>query len=521
MKKLFFYLFGSIVALFLGIGGLSYAALEYINEWRYKSHLVKHLKPVAELIDSGLARQSKENHDEWLSLVEALMSVQLSLSYESCERLDDTLVAAREGSGYRLCFPREEGALAFSLEALSEQVFSTLAFLILNELGTKPAQDRQFVFNQIREQLEFPLYRSKKISETLTDKQRALLSQGRIIVQWKKQFDKGEHLMVVAPWGKTEDSLVLGPIPLFETYPKNLIYLFIFLSLVLLASFVMLILKYITREIHKVQKGIAAISEQKLGLSAALSSEESIASIGDTITTLVERIEHLLEEKNYAIRAISHDLRTPISRMLFRVEALRGETEDKSAAALRSDLLHMEALIQQLLSYERLSGEDTTEFMSVDLLEIAKATAADFSEIHPELKIRAVTDAGSSFAVHGDGGLIHRALQNLLQNACRYADSNVEITLADEGGSITLSVSDDGPGFGGAEKAKKIFEPFYKGDKSRGKDKSGFGFGLTIVKRIIQAHQGKVWAEEKSFGGAIFHLQLPVLNKRPASTQYE
>ncbi|WP_299980932.1 HAMP domain-containing sensor histidine kinase [uncultured Pseudoteredinibacter sp.] len=513
MKRLFFYLFGSIVVLFLLVGGMSYAILEAQNEKRYLEHIDSHMLPVANLVSVGLQRQPAAKQNEWLNLVRELLGISLEPQEQPCATRLDISTKTVGGQSYETCFQVEGNkSIVFRLEALSEELFSTMAFLILNELGTVQAKERQALFDQIKRSAPFPVYRSKKVQQKLSDKQRSLLQQGRIIVQWKKQFDKAEHLLVVAPWGGTSDSLVLGPIPLFEPYPKNQIYLIIFVVLLLLASIVLMILKYLTREIQKVQLDIDTISREQLGLASIPYHSESISSIGETIVQLVERIKYLLQEKNYAIRAISHDLRTPISRMLFRVESIEDDV-GKAALPLKRDLLHMESLIKQLLSYEQLSVNQKLSLRKVDVELLAKEALAGFCEVNSHLTyVRRVSLGDNKQACLMDRELIYQGLQNLLQNASRFAGTEVVLSVSARDGGLEFAVLDDGPGLP-SDGNDKLFDPFYKADKSRGGTSLGFGFGLSIVKKIALLHGGKVKASNRSNKGAAFYMHIPIKNE--------
>ncbi len=512
MKRMFLYFYAAIVALFLGVGGLSYLVLEYVNDQRYIKHLDNHLLPVAKLISAGLVRQREGNTDEWLALVQELMSMNVKVKKSACASGKVISTLPTQERAYETCFNSGENtSIVFNLEALNEQLFSTMAFLVLNELGTVSADKRQNIFNEIKSSSPFPVYRSARMQDSLSAKQRSLLSQGRVIVQWTKQFDKAGHLMVLAPWGNTSDSLVLGPIPLFETYTKDQIYLIICLALVLLASLVSLVLKQLTKTIKDVHADINNISRDKLGLSTASREVDSIASIGETIEELVDRIKNLLQEKNYAIRAISHDLRTPISRMLFRVETLSESQSSSVSEPLRRDLLHMESLIKQLLSYEQLSTSQRVSTQPHDLKVLCGELIDGYRETSPNLQFLMTAQCyPEKLKVPIDRELIYRALDNLLQNACRYANETVIVELQLSLGNVGLSVVDDGPGLPNVSDTRELFEPFYKGDESRGESKVGFGFGLAIVKKIAAVHGGAVLAENLESKGARFTIELPL-----------
>jgi len=105
---------------------------------------------------------------------------------------------------------------------------------------------------------------------------------------------------------------------------------------------------------------------------------------------------------------------------------------------------------------------------------------------------------------------IEQVLLNLLDNACRYTPPGGKIVLSAyrEDGAVHVSVRDGGPGIA-PEDLPHIFERFYRGDKSRARSSGGTGLGLSIAKALIEAHGGKIWAENAPQGGACFHFTVP------------
>jgi signal transduction histidine kinase len=215
---------------------------------------------------------------------------------------------------------------------------------------------------------------------------------------------------------------------------------------------------------------------------------------------------------------ISHELRTPLTAIRGYVEAL-GEgdaTPEESRRFLEIITRHtqrMERLVTDLLRLARLdAGQETLDLTTCDTQRLIQAVLADFA---PTLEARAVqvtvTVAPSAESVRADGPKLQDALRNLVANAVTYAPERstirVEADCAD--GKVMLSVSDEGPGIPEPD-LPRVFERFYRVDKSRARDPGGTGLGLAIVKHLVELHQGEVQAMNRREGGARFVLTLPV-----------
>jgi two-component system phosphate regulon sensor histidine kinase PhoR len=214
---------------------------------------------------------------------------------------------------------------------------------------------------------------------------------------------------------------------------------------------------------------------------------------------------------------VSHELRTPLTAIRGYVEALSegDETDEERGRFLEIIARHtqrMERLVKDLLRLARLdAGQETLDLAACDTRALAQAVAADLA---PAAAARGQTlevhIAPGAETVRGDPAKLHDALRNLVANAITYSPEHGTIRIEGvlDGARKALVVSDDGPGIP-EEDLDRVFERFYRVDKSRARDPGGTGLGLAIVKHLIEAHGGSARVENGPHGGARFVLTLP------------
>jgi two-component system phosphate regulon sensor histidine kinase PhoR len=214
---------------------------------------------------------------------------------------------------------------------------------------------------------------------------------------------------------------------------------------------------------------------------------------------------------------VSHELRTPLTAIRGYVEALADG--DTTAAESRQFLdiiarhtARMERLVKDLLRLARLdAGQETLDLVTCETRGLVQAVVADVTPALEERHQRVDVAIGlGAETLRGDPAKLHDALRNLVANAITYAPEQTEIRIdasrADD--RVTVSVSDEGPGIP-EEDLLRIFERFYRVDKSRARDPGGTGLGLAIVKHLVGLHGGEVCAENRANGGARFTITIP------------
>jgi two-component system phosphate regulon sensor histidine kinase PhoR len=214
---------------------------------------------------------------------------------------------------------------------------------------------------------------------------------------------------------------------------------------------------------------------------------------------------------------VSHELRTPLTAIRGYVEAL-GEADVEADEARRFiDIIarhtgRMERLVKDLLQLARLdAGQEALDVQRCDIRAVADGVLTDLAPALERRAQRVELNVGTGLeSVRADPVKLHDALRNLVANASTYAPerTTIEIRAASADAGVTLSVLDRGPGIP-EEDLARVFERFYRVDKSRARDPGGTGLGLAIVKHLIELHGGRVMVENRPDGGAIFSMFLP------------
>jgi two-component system phosphate regulon sensor histidine kinase PhoR len=212
---------------------------------------------------------------------------------------------------------------------------------------------------------------------------------------------------------------------------------------------------------------------------------------------------------------VSHELRTPLTAIRGYVEALQDGAADAQDARRFLDVIgrqagRMERLVTDLLRLAALDArQEVLERAPRDVREIFEAVVADLAPASEARRQRVIIEPGREpCVVHADAGKLHDVIRNLLENAINYSPEGATIRLdavSDEG-ACTIRVIDSGPGIPPAD-LTRVFERFYRVDKSR--SRPGTGLGLAIVKHLVELHGGRVTAENLPEGGAVLTVTLP------------
>jgi two-component system, OmpR family, osmolarity sensor histidine kinase EnvZ len=240
----------------------------------------------------------------------------------------------------------------------------------------------------------------------------------------------------------------------------------------------------------------AAIELQPLAERGA----PDVRAVIQAVNAMQSRIAELIRSRTLVLGALSHDLRTYVTRLRLRLELLP-ESEQRQKATV--DLDGMQSVMDDALAFARATfGGEGGEI--VDLAAVAREAC---DQRRGQGKPVAFADGDAKQPVRGSRAGLMRVVANLIDNALAYA-GGAEVSLDADKEEAELRVEDRGPGIPAAER-NKVFEPFYRLDPSRSRETGGAGLGLTIVRQIVETHRGTVTLEDRAGGGLRIRVRLP------------
>ncbi len=214
---------------------------------------------------------------------------------------------------------------------------------------------------------------------------------------------------------------------------------------------------------------------------------------------------------------VSHELRTPLTAVRGYVEALMEEPAESPQRKKFLEVIdrhtgRMERLVRDLLRLARLDGsQEAADLHPIEVATLFRSVSTDLSERidRQRLRVDITVDPGAEM-IEADATKMHDALRNLMENAVNYSPEGGRIELGARvvDGRVLLTVADHGPGVPEAD-LERVFERFYRVDKSRTRDPGGTGLGLSIVRHLVELHGGRVRADNRKNAGAVFTISLP------------
>lgn len=228
---------------------------------------------------------------------------------------------------------------------------------------------------------------------------------------------------------------------------------------------------------------------------------KEIRSVGISFIKMKERIARQLSQRTDMLSGVSHDLRTPITRMKLQLELMK---EDESIKDLKSDIADMEKMINEYLEFAKGGKKEASHNINMD--DFLNGIIRYYHKLHK--KIINEIEIPQDLTLNIRKNSLKRAIRNLIDNGFNYG-SKVALTADLKNDSIQITVEDNGCGVP-IEELQNIFKPFYRVDNSRNLDKIGTGLGLAIVLDVISFHGGTVDAQKSSMGGLKIIINLPI-----------
>jgi len=269
----------------------------------------------------------------------------------------------------------------------------------------------------------------------------------------------------------------------------------------------------LTRDLRVLEKAAASFGNRNWAFDARIKPRSQIYALAETFRKMAARIDGLIASHQDMTNAVSHEIKTPLSRMQFEIDlAQRAQSASEvetSLSNIKADIATINDLVSATLSYAILERADLSLHIGPHNFTTLLPAITEFvrKDARPDIRMRAEL-SGDTDKVICDLHLIETVVKNLLYNAARYAKREVHLAFAVKGGVNRLLVDDDGPGIPEKDR-QRAFNSFVQLD-STGAKKTGFGLGLAIVKRAIEWHGGEVFIATSPLGGARISAVWPI-----------
>ncbi len=271
--------------------------------------------------------------------------------------------------------------------------------------------------------------------------------------------------------------------------------------------------------IKKITKEVKEISSQNLSRRIEIDEpKDELNELSSTFNDLMNRLQESFEIQRRFIANASHELSTPLTSILSQLEiTLQNErpiSEYKEVInSVYEDVRNLSQLTKSLLEIAKASGTSGgIELLLIRIDELLMKLPSELKKIdanyNVELSFDSFPDEEDKLLIFGNSDLIYNAIKNIVLNACKYSENHLaRLTLHFSENNLQINIVDDGPGIK-VEDIPYIFQPFYRG--SNVNYSSGFGLGLSLASKIIGIHKGTLQFQNKTSGGAIFNISLPI-----------
>jgi len=291
-------------------------------------------------------------------------------------------------------------------------------------------------------------------------------------------------------------------VPRRNVYATNshIFLVWMVISSLLLVSVAVIFMRQQIKPIERLSK-----AAQQFGIGMKMenfkpSGASEVRKAAEAYLKMQERIERFIEQRTLMLAGVSHDLRTPLTRLKLQIEML---SDDKNNSELLSDVDEMQKMLETYLDFAE--GVTTEETSNISLDSMINEIINSENQAHKEINFKTSSADPTYFECKAIA--MKRNISNLFNNACSYGD-NILISLKNNENLITISVEDDGPGIK-EDNYEQAMKPFIRLDSSRNQNISGSGLGLSISQDITSNHGGEMTMSRSDLGGLKVSLKFP------------
>ncbi len=332
--------------------------------------------------------------------------------------------------------------------------------------------------------------------------------EGRILVVHPLRLAQAQPLVVVL-------ALPARP-PLARLVGARTLGIRLLMVLLIATALCWALARYLTAPVRRLRAATEALAsgnlEVRVGASVGARRDE-IGDLARDFDRMAGRLQEMVESRERLLRDVSHELRSPLTRLNVALELARDGGRsgvEESLNRIQREADRLNELIGRLLALTRLEGRSPQRREPVDMRKLLEQVAADAAFEGAGRGVEVKVQAGCDAVVQGDPDLLRSAVENVVRNAVRFTspDSTVDIGLHRLDGKLVVTVRDRGPGVPG-DHLSRLFEPFYRVESARERGAGGTGLGLAIARRTVEGHGGRISARNHPDGGLEVTIELP------------
>jgi two-component system sensor histidine kinase RstB len=529
MNSIFLRIYGGMLAVLVLVALLGVGALQLLNEVRVDQYRERLAQGTFRLMADNLAPMVNVERRRAMAVWGRLLGIPLRIGALEGAELDNgarnslsrgkVLVLQTGPHAARIYsqLGKQPMLLIADVQQVSEQLARATSFLLIDELVRYPWDEQPQLLAALKHEKQFGFdLRLVRLNQTgLDPDQRRRVDEGDTVMALGRGGDSIHVFsgIVDTPW-----VLEIGPLFQMNPYPAQLLVLIGALGLSLIGFMVYLLVRPLEQRLSDLEAAATRIASGRLDARVPSPGSDSVGRLAAAFNAMAEHLQRSLGIQREMVRAVSHELRTPVARLRFGLEMIGDAQTDaarrKYMEGMDSDIQDLDKLVDEMLTYARLEqGAPALNFQQVDLDELIDQVITELAPLRASVRVergpsRDALDGGGA-SVEADLRYLHRALQNLVSNAMRHAESRVRVSYQVGQQRCRLDVEDDGPGVP-EEAWEHIFTPFLRLDDSRTRASGGHGLGLSIVRRITYWHSGRAQiSHSASVGGARFTLIWP------------
>ncbi len=319
----------------------------------------------------------------------------------------------------------------------------------------------------------------------------------------------------VRVWVYGSDQLLRATDQEFREKSYQAMILAAIVAILLASVFGFFFARNLVRPIRRMTETAVAIKEGDLSARTDLQGEDEISQLGQTFDAMADTMERDRKLERRLTTDVAHELRTPLMAIQATVEAMVDgvlPVDEQRLMTVDSEVMRLSRLVDQLLKLSRLENRSNpTKKEIVDVGEVVQGIIATHEAYVREAGLTLKYRADANVLVMGDPDLIRQATANLISNAVRYTDEGGHINVRVRRGETMASIAVQDTGIGlTPEEARMVFQRFWRADSGRDRESGGLGVGLTVVKEIVERHNGWVQVEGRKGEGACFTVHIPL-----------